>query len=183
MFVKHLDSPVCTCTICMFTKSLKKRMCFSFVLHFSNKKLNEVVFVGETRNVCICLPAGVAVSSGPSEGKACRLSKLPPVNPVCELLTLSTVRLAVAIIRTWPGLRGAWLGVEPCSAQSLRRPREPRLHWRALIPPCTTQHPPSIMPTMEHKQPYFYRSFKFFGLVCLVSVTMSSNFCPDSFII
>lgn len=45
-----------------------------------------------------------------SKGIACRLSKLPPVNPVCELLTLSTVRLAVAIIQTWPGLRGLGLG-------------------------------------------------------------------------
>lgn len=48
-----------------------------------------------------------------SESIARRLSKLPPVNPVFELLTLSTVRLAVAIIRTWPGLRGLGLGSNP----------------------------------------------------------------------
>ncbi len=41
---------------------------------------------------------------------SCRLSKLPPVNQVWELLTLSTVRLTVAIIQTWPGLRGLGLG-------------------------------------------------------------------------
>lgn len=45
---------------------------FLFVLHFPNKplppqcfkKLNEVVFVGESVNVCICLPAGAARSTG-----------------------------------------------------------------------------------------------------------------------
>jgi len=48
-----------------------------------------------------------------SKAKTCRLSKLPLVKPVCELLTPSTVGLAVAIIPTWPGLRGLGLGSNP----------------------------------------------------------------------
>lgn len=35
------------------------------------------------------------------------------MNPVCELLTLSAVRLAAATMRTLPGLRGLGLGSIP----------------------------------------------------------------------
>lgn len=88
---------------------------FLFVLLFPNrplalqcfKKLIEVVFVGEGAY----LPASWSNQvNRTSESSTCRLSKLPPVNPLCELLTLSTVRLAVAIIWTWSGLRGLGLG-------------------------------------------------------------------------
>ena len=121
-----------------------------------------------------------------TEGIACRLSKLPPVSPVSELLTLSTVRLAVAIIQTWPGLWG-----------SLARGRTPlcpdfQMHWRKPVymselkgaNPCTTSHardPLSIMSTLSNDGILFWIFFPF--IICLLTSGDLSDSGLESFLL
>lgn len=103
--------------------------------------------------MCIWLPAGAGQQD--VLGYACRLSKLPPVNPVWELLTLSIVRLAVAIIWTWPGLKGLGLGSN-------------RTSWRG--PVCVSKLK-SDNPRQAPRSKMSIHIFSLFSLLCF-----SANF-------